>query len=119
MDTAAQAVVGTLTLFDPTPQAIKAGRPFLYNTRLTSGLGQLACGSCHVDARFDRLAWDLGDQTGDMGIIDRTFNFGNFSPSPTNNFHPMKGPMVTQTLQNIIEKRAVPLARGPQGHRSI
>ncbi len=102
VDTVAQTVVSTLPLFDPTPQVIKAGRPFLYNTHLTSGLGQLSCASCHVDARFDRLAWDLGDQTGTMDIIDNTFNFANFPPSPTNNFHPMKGPMTTMTLQNII-----------------
>ncbi len=102
VDTMSQSVVNTLSLFDPTPQPIKLGRPFLYNTRLTSGLGQLACGSCHVDARFDRLAWDLGEPSGDLGIIDGTVNFGSFPPSPTNNFHPMKGPMVTQTLQNII-----------------
>lgn len=102
VDTTAQSVVDTTALFDPTPLAIKTGRPFLYNTHLTSGLGQLACASCHVDARFDRLAWDLGDQTDVMGVIDSSFNFANFPPSPTNNFHPMKGPMVTLTLQNII-----------------
>ncbi len=102
IDTTAQAVVNTMSLFDPTPSAIKAGRPFLYNTHLTSGLGQLACASCHVDARFDRLAWDLGDPTDVMGVIGSSYNFANFPPSPTNNFHPMKGPMVTLTLQNII-----------------
>src|SRR4029077_920071 len=29
-------------------------------------------------------------------------NYGRFLPEPTNNFHPMKGPMITQTLQDII-----------------
>jgi YVTN family beta-propeller protein len=102
VDTVGQTVVSTLPLFDPTPQVIKSGRPFLYDTHLTSGLGQLSCGSCHVDARMDRLAWDLGDQTGTMDVIDSTFNFANNSPNPTNNFHPMKGPMTTLTLQDII-----------------
>src|ERR1051326_2021557 len=37
-----------------------------------------------------------------MKAIGTTFNFGPFPPSMTNNFHPMKGPMVTQTLQDII-----------------
>jgi YVTN family beta-propeller protein len=63
VDTATEVVVSTLSLFDPTPQAIKLGRPHLYNTHDTSGLGQAACASCHVDSRFDRLAWDLGDPT--------------------------------------------------------
>ena len=102
IDTVAETVVSTLPLFDPTPQLIKAGRPHLYNTHDTSGLGQLACASCHVDSRFDRLAWDLGDPTDVMKVIEPNFNFGPFPPSSTNNFHPMKGPMVTQTLQDII-----------------
>ncbi len=97
-----QAVVATLPLFDPTPTVIKTGRPFLYNTHLTSGLGQAACASCHVDARMDRLAWDLGDPTGTMAAIDSTFNFAAPLPASTNNYHPMKGPMTTLTLQDII-----------------
>jgi len=101
VDTLAQTVTNTLSLFDPTPQAIKAGRPFLYNTQLTSGLGQAACASCHVDTRFDRLAWDLGDPTDVVKVITNA-NFANFPPVSTNNYHPMKGPMTTLTLQDII-----------------
>ena len=101
IDTSIQTVIDTLPLFDPTPTAIKTGRPHLYNTHATSGLGQAACASCHVDARFDRLAWDLGDPTGSMKTITNA-NFASFVPSVTNHFHPMKGPMVTQTLQDII-----------------
>ena len=102
VDTVGQTVVNTLPLFDPTPQVIKAGRPHLYNTHQTSGLGQLSCASCHVDGRIDRLAWDLGDLTDVMAVIGTNFNFANFPPSSTNNFHPMKGPMMTLTLQDII-----------------
>ncbi|HSY19079.1 MAG TPA: hypothetical protein VK815_12120, partial [Candidatus Acidoferrales bacterium] len=40
VDTASQTVTNTLSLFDPTPAVIKNGRPRIYNTRLTSGLGQ-------------------------------------------------------------------------------
>src|SRR5262249_10156404 len=97
-----ETLLGTRALFDPTPQVIKAGRPHLYNTHMTSGLGQAACGSCHVDSRFDRLAGDLGSPPDSMKVISNGFNFGPTPPSVTNNFHPMKGPMVTQTLQDII-----------------
>src|ERR1044071_3814437 len=46
------------------------------------------------------FAWDLGDQTGDIiNITNRNFLL---TPERTNSFHPMKGPMVTQTLQDII-----------------
>jgi len=38
-----------------------------------------------------------------MKFIDETNrNFSIFVPEATNHFHPMKGPMVTQTLQDII-----------------
>lgn len=93
-----------VSFFDATPEVVRAGRPLLYDTHRTSGLGQLACGSCHVDARMDRLAWDLGNPAGDVktpagqnlagSVLDPDQHF--------NNFHPMKGPMTTQTLQDII-----------------
>ncbi len=103
LDTTNEAVVDTLPLFDPTPQIIKAGRKHLYDTHATSGLGQAACASCHLDARFDRLAWDLGNPAGTFKLIaPSNINFGRFPPAVTNNFHPMKGPMTTQTLQDII-----------------
>ncbi|HLX95168.1 MAG TPA: beta-propeller fold lactonase family protein, partial [Verrucomicrobiae bacterium] len=100
VDTPSSTVTNTLQLFDPTPAAIKLGRPLLYNTHKTSGLGQVACASCHVNAQSDRLAWDLGDQTGDMKFITNA-NFAVL-PATTNNYHPMKGPMTTLTLQDII-----------------
>jgi YVTN family beta-propeller protein len=101
VDTVTLTVIATIPLFDPTPTVIKLGRPNLYDTHKTSGLGQAACGSCHVDVRFDRLAWDLGDQTGVMKNLTNA-NFGRQPPAITNNFHPMKGPTTTQTLQDIM-----------------
>jgi DNA-binding beta-propeller fold protein YncE len=101
VDTTVQVVTNTLSLLDPTPAVIKAGRPHIYNTRQTSGLGQAACASCHVDTRFDRLAWDLGVPTDPVAVISNA-NFANFPPATTNNYHPMKGPMTTVTLQDII-----------------
>lgn len=101
VDTVAESVVQTVSLFDPTPTVIKLGRPQLYDTHKTSGLGQVSCGSCHVDARFDRIAWDLGDMTGTMKGLTNA-NFGLAPPSVTNSFHPMKGPTTTLTLQDIV-----------------
>lgn len=103
VDTQSEQVVDVESLFDPTPDVVKRGRVHLYNTHDSSGLGQAACGSCHVDARFDRLAWDLGDPTADRKVITpQNVNFARFPPAVTNDFHPMKGPMVTQTLVDII-----------------
>ncbi|MDY7233193.1 beta-propeller fold lactonase family protein [Hyalangium rubrum] len=95
--------------FDPTPTVIKVGRKHLYGTHETSGLGHVACASCHVDGRMDRLAWDLGDPTGDMHAYTGQ-NTGMGIPPLVAGFepaHPMKGPMVTQTLQDIIGKEAL------------
>jgi len=100
IDTASQSVTNTRSLLDPTPAVIKNGRPRIYNTLLSSGLGQAACASCHVDTRFDRLAWDLGEPTDVVKII-ANINF-IATPAVTNNYHPMKGPMTTQTFQDII-----------------
>jgi YVTN family beta-propeller protein len=89
-----------IRLFDPTPRAIRVGRTHLYNSHENSGLGHISCASCHVDGRTDRLAWDLGDPSGAMqsfeGNCDARLNIF------CGGWHPMKGPMTTQTLQDII-----------------
>jgi len=98
IDTTSNTELGQVEFHDPTPPAVRTGRPFLYDTHLTSGLGHVSCASCHVDARSDRIAWDLGDPAGAM----ITFNATCVEPGECIDWHPMKGPMVTQTLQGII-----------------
>jgi DNA-binding beta-propeller fold protein YncE len=77
---------------DPTPATVKAGRGFLYDAKL-SGTGTGACASCHIDGDIDHLAWNLGDPTGDMTSFVQN--------GQTFLFHPMKGPMTTQTLRGL------------------
>lgn len=77
---------------DPTPQTIKQGRGFLYDAKL-SGNGTGACASCHVDADMDKLAWNLGDPGGKMTHFQQNGHLFNF--------HPMKGPMTTQTVRGL------------------
>ncbi len=99
INTTSNAVTATTPLyFDPTPAAIKIGRPILYNTQLTSGLGQASCASCHVDARWDRLAWDLGSPAGSMVTNPGVTDSGN----PVT-YHPMKGPFLTMTLVDDMQ----------------
>lgn len=102
--------------FDPTPTVISVGRKHLYETQHSSAIGQIACASCHVDGRMDRLSWDLGNPAGNKILLSsRVLNrndsftiplgFGINQKIGTGNltdFHPMKGPMLTQTLQDII-----------------
>lgn len=101
IDIDGQREVARVAAFNPLPLAIRAGRPFLYDTHRTSGLGQAACASCHVDARIDRLAWDLGDPSQPPAPFDQ--NCGTtLGVTPCQDFHAMKGPMTTQTMQDII-----------------
>ncbi len=105
VDTQTHAVLQTASMLDPTPDAIKRGRPFFYNARLTSGLGVTACASCHADGRTDGLAWDLGVPSEAMKPFDQIcddFTGGRFPQRPCGDYHPVKGPMVTQTLQGSI-----------------
>jgi len=88
-------------VFNPLPTAIREGRPFLYDSHRTSGLGQASCGSCHVDSRMDRLAWDLGDPAQAPAPFDQNC-LTLVGSRPCEDFHAMKGPMTTQTLQDII-----------------
>ncbi len=111
VNTTTETVTRTVGFFDPTPSAIKVGRKHLYDTHKNSGLGQVACASCHVDGKMDKLAWDLGDPSGGMqSLVDLNlgFNFPGLSPGSANPtfqpFSPMKGPMTTQTMQDIIGK---------------
>jgi YVTN family beta-propeller protein len=106
-----EQVIQTVAYYDPTPPEIRAGRKHLYDTHKTSGLGHISCASCHADARMDRLAWDLGDPQGTfLPVAGQNLGGGIFgltpgtAPVPFTNFHPMKGPMTTQTLQDIIDQ---------------
>ena len=90
IDLSTDKEVSRTAFFDPTPQVIKTGRKHLYNTHSGSGHGHISCGSCHVDARWDRLGWDLGDPSGDMALVDGK------------SFHPLKGVKTTQFLIDII-----------------
>lgn len=107
VDTAAGRQVSTIGLagpsfFDPTPERIREGRRLLYDAKRTSGHGESACASCHVFGNVDGLGWDLGDPTGTFvpyAVADWV-SFQDDFPS-TRGFHPMKGPMVTQTLRGL------------------
>ncbi len=82
--------------FDPTPQDVLDGRPVFYETEDASAHGDLSCASCHVFGGLDGIAWDLGDPTASSMIPPASDPF-NLMPD----FHPMKGPMTTQSLKGL------------------
>jgi DNA-binding beta-propeller fold protein YncE len=95
-----RSVTGTVGLgFDPSPAVVRAGRNFLYDAR-KSGHGDNACASCHIFGDFDSLAWDLGDP---FGSVVTNFNVFRAGGAGTKIFHPMKGPMTTQSLRGMAD----------------
>lgn len=102
INTGTNVEVGRSTFFDPTPQVIKDGRPFLYDSHLTSVLGNVSCAGCHVDATMDTEAWDLGDPAGAMKTLDVPCDQNMPFSGTCNDWHPMKGPMMTQSLIGSI-----------------
>ncbi|MEM6300461.1 MAG: hypothetical protein AAF749_01895 [Pseudomonadota bacterium] len=107
-DTRSGTLLQQLPLFTPEASEVIEGRRFLYDARETSANGTSACSSCHIFADMDQLAWDLGNPDGDL---QRNPNpYVRRSPMTTPEFHPMKGPMTTQTLRGIADS-------GPQHWR--
>jgi YVTN family beta-propeller protein len=90
------------------PFAVVDGRQFLYDAQISSANGEASCSACHIFGDLDHLGWDLGNPddivAGNPMQID-------FVPDPTPSdlngvgvadvFHPMKGPMATQTLKGM------------------
>ncbi|MGB5694092.1 MAG: hypothetical protein WBM46_00435 [Polyangiales bacterium] len=106
-------------LHNPEPDSIVDGRPMLYDALNTSSNGEASCSSCHVFGDFDSLAWDLGNPDDVVKLNPIPINFGNviqFFPVDTSglngtgnvdDFHPMKGPMTTQTLRGLSTSGAM------------
>ncbi|MFN2426482.1 MAG: YncE family protein [Candidatus Binatia bacterium] len=86
-----------VALHNPEPASVVEGRPFLYDASFTSARGDQACASCHIFGDFDALAWDLGNPDDEVVLNPQDFIFqlGN------TDFHPMKGPMTTQSLRGM------------------
>jgi DNA-binding beta-propeller fold protein YncE len=85
--------------YDPSPAAARDGRIFLYDARTTSAHGDQACASCHVFGDFDSLAWDLGNPFGAVESNPNPFSVPPPGGQPI--FHPLKGPMTTQSLRGM------------------
>src|SRR5262249_8846373 len=103
VDTGAKAEIAHLSMFSAEPQKTVNGRRFLYDARFTSSHGDQACGSCHVFGDFDSLAWEPGSPDDPVVPNPNAMVFPDdpvLSP-PDANFHPMKGPMTTQSLRGM------------------
>lgn len=100
VDTTTKSETAHLTMYNPEPDIVVNGRPFLYDSIETSSHGDSSCGLCHVYGDFDGLAWDLGNP--DENVVTNPNQFVNALLRPASPvFHPMKGPMTTQSFRGM------------------
>lgn len=98
------ATTETHSLHNPEPAEVVDGRRFLYDALVSSANGEASCSSCHIFGTMDQLAWNLGNP--DDHVTTNTVP--SAVPLPTaNSFHPMKGPMTTQTLKGMATHGAM------------
>jgi DNA-binding beta-propeller fold protein YncE len=106
LDLTSHREVGKFPLYNPEPATIRRGRRFLYDARHSSAHGDSSCASCHIFGDFDSLAWDLGNPdapvTPNPGpFVGPLLDLFTRRPIPAE-FHPMKGPMATQSLRGML-----------------
>jgi len=106
IDTAQKREIGHVRMYSPEPTHIVQGRRLLYDASFTSSHGDSACASCHVFGDFDSLGWNLGNPDAEVATINNPLLApdGTILPwpaPPRNQFHPMKGPMTTQSLRGM------------------
>lgn len=97
-----RSVQQTLPLVSPEPDTVKEGRPLLYDARLSSSRGDSSCAGCHIFGDLDLLAWDLGNP--DDHVVDNPNAFVDHPVAQLGKqttFHPLKGPMTTQSLRGM------------------
>ncbi|MEY4427424.1 MAG: hypothetical protein RLZZ182_113 [Pseudomonadota bacterium] len=102
VDTASLKETAHVKMFNPEPTDVVNGRKFMYDASFSSSRGDSSCAGCHIFGDFDHLSWDLGNPDD----TEKT------NPNPYNKnvpailrtmprFHPMKGPMNTQTFRGM------------------
>lgn len=105
LDTNTRQEVQHVPMFNPEPVSVTAGRRFLYDAARTSSHGDSSCASCHVSGDTDHLAWDLGNPDGDVVTAPGPFRV-IFDPV-TIDYHPMKAPLITQSLRGMANHGAM------------
>ena len=116
--------VAALPLPNPEPPSVVQGRTLLYDATNFSGNGEATCSSCHHFGDMDDLAWDLGNPDSvvtksqipiNLGALFATkglpalvgFTLQINGTGNVNDFHPLKGPLTTQTLRGLKNSGAM------------
>jgi len=95
-----KSTLQSVALHNPEPPEVVVGRPFLYDALNTSGNGEASCSSCHIFGDKDDIAWNLGNPDDAVSNNNQPGPPG-VNTSTVSTFHPMKGPMTTQTLRGL------------------
>lgn len=106
IDLSDKSTLQSVPLHNPEPSSVVVGRPFLYDAFLTSGNGETSCASCHIFGDKDDIAWNLGNPDDAVSSNNQPAPPG-VSTSLQSTFHPMKGPMTTQTLRGLATHGAM------------
>jgi YVTN family beta-propeller protein len=121
VDLASKATIANIALPNPEPASVIQGRRFLYSAAFSAN-GEAACASCHIFSDKGELAWDLGVPENVTTVNPIPINLGGIAgiglglfgtPGEINGvgrvaaFHPMKGPMTTQTLRGLANQGAL------------
>lgn len=119
-----RAEVASVAMNNPEPSHIVQGRPLMFDATRSSANGEASCAACHIFGDEDALAWDLGNPDDKVTssplkgkFTEKPFFQGakllfgveskiNGSDNPYE-FHPMKGPMTTQTLRGMRNSGAM------------
>ena len=118
---ASKTEIQAIALTNPEPASVIQGRSMLYDARAFGSNGEASCASCHSFGDKDELAWDLGSPQSAVKANPITLNLvqpqllvpGEAGLPPLNGtgqvavFHPMKGPMTTQTLKGLENSGAM------------
>ena len=124
IDLGSHQEIGQVPLPNPEPASVVQGRPMLYDATRFSGNGEATCSSCHIFGDMDDLVWDLGNPDNPVTTNPIPINFGDSTsialgkvlfefPGQINGtgnpnvFHPMKGPMTTETLRGLKNSGAM------------
>lgn len=103
INTKSKTEISHVSMYNPEPASIVAGRPFLYDASYTSSRGDSSCASCHIFGDMDQLAWDLGNPDSlnvpMKGLFKNTAELLGVDVPHT--FAALKGPMTTQSLRGM------------------
>ncbi len=104
IDPATGASVWRVPLTSPEDPGVITGRALFFDAK-DYGNAATSCGSCHVDGHQDGLVWDLGNP--DAVTVQNPNPQLPGDAGATEDFHPLKGPMRTQTMRGVANTGAL------------